>query len=73
MKTETRRINSQRNHSQPGPYLIEAVLKWSNCGSDAVVVIVEVATDETELVLSDSFVVVNTSPEVEVLEHFSVW
>ena len=26
------------------------------------------ATNETEIVLSDSFVVVNTSPEVEVLE-----
>ena len=26
------------------------------------------ATNETEIVLSDSFVVVNTSPEVEILE-----
>jgi hypothetical protein len=68
MKRNTRRTNSQRNHPQPGSYLIEAVLMWSNCGRDAVVEIAEFATDETELVLSDSFVVVNTSPEVEVLE-----
>ena len=34
--------------------------------------IAEIAADETEIVLSVSFVVVNTSPEVEVLEFVEI-
>ena len=55
MYTETRRINSQRNHSQPWSL-------WSHCGHDDVVETLDLVDDDNELVSSFCFAV------VEVLE-----